>query len=215
MTSARRIVFHTIFLASLLFHIGAMAKGGGGKSGNLRFEGSLGVPNVGIENPDGSSAYYDGLAMVGRVIAPVFGKDQFWVALTANLRYLDLENTANSGTQKEFASQLGPGLGLRFSVGKIFLGADYFVVQSKHYAFGGISNEIKYTSSPLSYYVGMEFSLGSLSMGLAYIMSSGTIGVDDTGLAADSPYTDSLAMVTLSWDSGVSFGKFAADLVKK
>ena len=206
--------FSLLFLCLLISHPQALAAKGG-KAGNLKFEGSLGIPNVGIENPDGSSAYYDGLSLMGRIIAPVYGKNQFWVSLVANLRYMDLENTANNDNQKEFASQLGPGLGLRFNVGRIFLGLDYFVIRNRHYAFGGISKELEYNSSPMSYYIGMEFPLGSLSLGINYAMSTGTIAVDDTKLAEAAPYTDSVAMVTLTWDSGVSFGKFASGLVKK
>jgi len=188
---------------------------GGGKSGNLHFEGNIGTPNVAIENPNGTTAYYDGLTMLGRIIAPVFVRDALATSLTANLRYLDLKNTANSGSQKEFASQLGPGLGLRLSVGRIHLGADYFVIQSRHYSFGGVSNEVSYSFSPLSYYLGMGFSLGSLSFGLSYILTSGAVGKKESELSKDSPYSDSLTMLTLSWDTGISFGKFAGDLIKK
>ncbi len=209
-----KIFLQISVLVLSLFLLSPPALGRGEKAGNLKFEGSLGLPNVGIENPDGSSAYYDGLALMGRAVAPVYGIGEFWTSLVANIRYFDLKNTANTSHQKEFANQLGPGVGLRFSLGRLYLGLDYLIVRNRHYAFGGLSRELEYNSSPFSYYIGIEYPLGALSLGLSYAISNGSITTDSTNLNEAAPYTDTLILFTLTWDSGISFGKFASSLIK-
>jgi hypothetical protein len=215
--SFRRRGGPALFTSVLLLLIGLLAlkaKGAQSNTGNIQFEGAIGSPNTKIDNPDGTSAYYDGLALQGRILVPVYAASLFSSFLTANLRYLELENTANNATQKEFSNQLGPGLGLRVNIGKISLGADYYLLADRHYSFGAISKEVRQEFTPSSFYLGFSIPLGALSFGAAYIISSGSIGTKETELAKVSPYSDTLIMFHLIWNSGLSFGKFASDLFK-
>lgn len=205
--------FIAILLLVIIF-LPLKAMGAQSNTGNLQFEGAIGSPNTKIDNPDGTSAYYDGLALQGRILLPVYSASLFSSYLTANLRYLELENTSNNATQKEFSNQLGPGLGLRFNIGKIFLGADYYLLADRHYSFGSISKEVRQEFTPTSFYLGFSIPLGALSFGAAYIISSGSIGTKETELTTASPYSDTLLMFHLIWNSGLSFGKFASDLFK-
>lgn len=201
-----------LLLLIVFFHFKVIAAQS--NTGTLQFEGAIGSPNTKIDNPDGTSAYYDGLALQGRILVPVYSASLFSSFLTANLRYLELENTANNATQKEFSSQLGPGLGLRFNFGKISLGADYYLLADRHYSFGSISREVRQEFTPSSFYLGFSIPLGALSFGAAYSISYGSIGTKETDLAKVSPYSDTLIMFHLIWNSGLSFGKFAKDLFK-
>jgi hypothetical protein len=204
----------TSFLLLIIVFLPLKAIGAQSNTGNLQFEGAIGSPNTKIDNPDGTSAYYDGLALQGRILIPVYAASLFSSFLTANLRYLELENTANNATQKEFSNQLGPGLGLRINFGKISLGADYYLLADRHYSFGSISKEVRQEFTPTSFYLGFSIPLGALSFGAAYIVSSGSIGTKETELTEVSPYSDTLIMFHLIWNSGLSFGKFAKDLFK-
>lgn len=208
----RNCLASSLYLIFLLMTFHAFAATS--KNDSLQFEGAIGSPQASIENPDQSTAYYDGIALQGRILIPLWAPGTFSSILTANLRYLDMKNTANNASQKEFSSQLGPGLGLRFTLGKIMVGADYFFLVDRHYSFGSISREITQEFSPVSYYAGFSMPLGTLSVGISYLMSSGTISTKSTQLNEPSPYSDSLFMVHLIWNSGISFGKFAQDLFK-
>ncbi|MCB0363369.1 MAG: hypothetical protein KDD35_11635 [Bdellovibrionales bacterium] len=184
------------------------------KNDNILFEGAIGTPSTEIKNPDDSSAYYSGLALQGRILFPIYSLQSFASQFSANLRYLELENTANNALQKEFSGQLGPGIGLRLSFGKIIFGADYFLLIDKHYSFGSISKELSQEFTPISYYAGISMPIGTLSFGLTYTLSSGSIGTKQTLLNQNSAYNDTLIMLHINWNTGISFGKFAKDLFK-
>lgn len=184
------------------------------KSGGLAFDGALGIPNAQITNPDSSNAYYTGLSAQARLIAPVFEAGLFSTSLTGAIRYLDLKNTANDQSQKEFSNHLGPGAGLRLAFAKLYLGAEYFYMYARHYSVGNVSKEINYKYMPLVTYFGLTVPVGQLALGFSYSMATGSVPAAESGLSKSSPYKDAVVFFHLTWNTGSSAGDFVGKLFK-
>lgn len=165
-------------------------------SGRAEKQGLFLAPGLGrtttqLTNPDGTTATLFGPAFTGRLGYNFALSDDFTGQVNASYQYRDLTNAANSGVQKEFANQSGPGLGLGVSYSFFFLGADYFLIDAKHRSVGGISRELELRVQSLSYSAGASVDFNVFQIEFGYSAGQAVIGKNQTGLSSDSNYSDS------------------------
>jgi hypothetical protein len=67
---------------------------------------------------------------------------------------------------------------------------------------------MKYEMPMMSLYGGLNFQFKQLSVSLSYSQASATVPKSSTGLTKDSPYTDQIYWLQLTYSTGASFGKF-------
>jgi hypothetical protein len=175
---------------------------GPGETYHLNFEGNIGYPTVKIANPDGTDAIYRGVALRGNVLIPLLDFQTFTVYLSPGIKYLDLANRANSGSQKEVANLIGPGAGLSFKLGQFWLGAKYYQMWARHYSTGTFSNNISYNFRAVDYYAGYQMDFTRFGIGAMYSFSTQNISRDQTGLSTDSPYRESIFWFQLTISTG-------------
>lgn len=161
-----------------------------------------------ITNPDSTKANYKTLGLKGIALLPMFESDHFAGHLTGGLRYLDLQNNANSGTQTEVANMFGPTIGLRLRAYKFFAQYDYGFMFARHYAVGSISRSSKYDMPVGSLTAGITIPLKQLSVSFAYSQSSGTVPKSSSALSKDSPYNDQVYWLQVSYSTGSSLRQF-------
>lgn len=191
--------------------LAAVAAGGGD---GIKLEMALGLPTLAIQNPDGSTANYSGYGAYGKALVPVIAADKFRADVSGSLRFVDFSNTANSG-QNEYAQYLGPGAGLEFTYGNIFLGADYYLLKGRHNSVGPFSKRVEFNISGLNYYGGLKFNIGAGSIGLAYSQMSSAIPASAVGLSKDSPWSQSTIWLRFTYDLKISFGQFFGSIFGK
>jgi hypothetical protein len=170
----------------------------------LSAQAELGLPTVSIANPDGTNAYYTGVTVLGRGILPLIDGKLFSINLVGNAKYLDLRNTANSGSQKEYANHIGGGVGASINLWIFFYGIDYNYMFARHYAVGTISRELNFNYSTAMSYYGVQKDFGQLSLGGGMSLSSATISKRASGLSADSPYTEKIYFVFARYSTGLT-----------
>lgn len=180
------------------------------KSDGLWFNGAIFIPQSSIKNPNSSVAYYSGVGLEGKTGVTLVDLGAFSTSFYGSIRYFDLRNTANTGTQKEFANHIGTGAGLKFMFAKLYLEADYHYMLARHYSVGTISYNIDYEYTPLTYSAGISLPIGQLAFGASYSVSSAMIAGSKTGLSQDSEYNDTRIMLNVTWNTGASlFGFFS------
>lgn len=197
-----------IFLALLILAIApqsfAERKFGEGVAADVAF----GSGSASIQNPDDSKANYKVLAVHAKGMIPILEAEDFAGYLTANVRYLDLENSSNNSGQSEVANILGPGLGIHLRVFKFTLGAEYNYMIARHYAVGAISRQSEYEMRVTNLYAGLSIPFKQLAVSLSYNMASGTVPKDSSLLSKDCPYSDQIYLIQLTYSTDQSFGKF-------
>ena len=87
--------------------------------------GAQAADSVKLTNPDGSTAYYDGLSVRGGLNVPIIKRKKFDLYFNPGAKYLDLENTANDSSQYESGNIIGVGAGLTARVYKFWFGTRY------------------------------------------------------------------------------------------
>lgn len=177
-------------------------------SGGVAFSIGAGMGKASIENPDQTKAHYKVLALEGRGQIPLVASKSFEADIMGSMRYLDLENTANNGYQSEVANLIGPGVGLELRAFKFVLGAEYHMMLARHYAVGSISRDMKYEMPMINLYGGLNFQFKQLSVSLSYSQGSASVPKASSGLTKDSPYTDQIYWLQLTYSTGASFTKF-------
>lgn len=172
---------------------------------------SLGAGALGkatIINPDKSLAHYKVLALEGRGHIPLLDSKDFDIDLTGSVRYLDLENTANGNYQSEVANMIGPGAGLEFRAFRFVAGAEYHLMLARHYAVGNVSRDVKYEMPMMNIYGGLNWKFNQLSVSVLYSQGSASVPKGSSGLTKDSPYSDQIYWLQLTYSTGASFVKF-------
>ncbi len=159
MILSRMIKFFLYVLILLIYSEGLLAQGRGGKSG-LSFSASIGLPSVTITNPDNSEAGYSGISLQGRLFLPIY---ENIVNLHGTLKYHDLENKASTSSESEVANHIGGGMGLTFTLKKLYFGYEQILMKARHYYIGntGIKTEYDYTVGNL--FIGFKYNFGALS----------------------------------------------------
>ncbi|NJM10321.1 MAG: hypothetical protein HC883_05540 [Bdellovibrionaceae bacterium] len=191
-----------------MFWIFFARMGAGEFAKGVAFDMSLGYGGSKIENPDQSEANYKTLALSGRLFIPFVEKKDFGVSLLLGLRYLDLENNANTGNQSEFANLIGPGLGLQIRAYKFFVGSEYHMMFARHHAVGSVSRSSKYEMPTINIFGGITIPFQQLSVSFSYSQSSGTVPKDSSGLSESSAFCDQIYWLHLTYSTGASPGKF-------
>jgi hypothetical protein len=181
-------------------------------SNGVTFSVGAGMGKASIENPDQTKAHYKVLALQGRGQIPLIYSNSFEADLVGAMRYLDLENTANNSYQSEVANLIGPGVGLELRAFKFVLGAEYHIMLARHYAVGSISRDMKYEMPMLNLYGGLNFQFNQLAVSISYSQGSATVPKASSGLTKDSPYTDQIYWLQLTYSTGASFTKFISFL---
>jgi hypothetical protein len=174
----------------------------------MAFEFAAGKGGAQIENPDKSIAHYDALSVVGKMLFPIFESQRFAFKFNTGIRYLDLQNTANSGAQREVANVIGPGAGLGLRLGRFSLGYDYNLMVARHYAVGAISDVTKYETPMTTLTAGFSIPLKQISVSFQYSQSNASVPAKDTGLVSASPYEDEIYWIGLSYATGESISSF-------
>lgn len=188
----------------ILFTPFVHAKGAGG----VGLEVGLGSGAASIDNPNNSKARYKILGVTARGIIPIVDNDQFGLALTGGLRFLDMTNTANNADQSEVGNMIGPMAGVRIRAAKFFVGYSYNLMLARHYAVGTNSRAIKYNIPLSTLEAGITIPFNQLSVSFSYNMSSGKVPKSGSGLTADAPYQDQTYWLQLTYSTGADFLKF-------
>lgn len=198
----------TLFIITCFFSAEVFA-------GGVTFDAGLGLPQSQLKNPDGSIAYYSGLAVTAKLHLPVFGGPNSSIDLNLAGRYLDLKNNANSASQDEVANQFGIGPGITANFYRVFIGAEYLFVKERHYWVGETNSKLEASYPVLSYHAGLEFKLfRDITMGLSYQSSAGKLPKKDTGFSEDLVYKDEVYWIHLRLDTKETTGKFFGGLLK-
>lgn len=179
---------------------------------NLSIEGEIGYPFVSLTNPDSSKAYYDGVALRLNVLVPIFDSASAALYLVPAFKYLDLSNTAQTGTQSEVANIIGPGAGLAFRLSKFRLGAQIYQLWGRHYSTGTFSDRLNYSFRSVDYSAGIFHQFGRLSVGASYSISKSTIPIEPTGLNTSTPYEESVIAFQLTYNTGDSLWQIIRSL---
>lgn len=197
-----------IYLLLILFCATTAAWGRGDFPGGMAFDIGFGTGAAQIENPNNTTAHYKMLNVDAIMSIPLIERSNFSGALTGGLRYLDLENTANSSAQSEVANLIGPGLGLRLRALRFFATFDYHFLLARHYAVGNLSSTTKYEMPVLGWSVGYALPLKAFVISISYSQSQGSVPKNKTQLSSDSPYSDQVYWLRLTYTTGQSFSKF-------
>lgn len=182
------------------------------KGKGVAFDAALGYPTFQITNPDDTNAFYTGIALQGRGMIPIIEGENAGIKMFGQLRYFDLQNTNNGGSQKEVANHIGGGGGLEVDLFKFFLGGDYSYMVARHYAVGTFSNDISYKYSTMNAYAGLKVGFGELSIAGSYGLGQGTILKSETGLSNDSKVNYSVIWVHVIYGTGSSLGDYLSRL---
>ncbi|NJL23713.1 MAG: hypothetical protein HC902_00030 [Calothrix sp. SM1_5_4] len=184
-----------------------------GKKGGYTLGGEfhIGYPNLKLTNPDGTEAYYDGVAIRGNLNIPIY-KGSFDVFLSPGAKYLDLENVASTRDQYESSNIIALGAGLSFRIKYLWFGAKYFQNWGRHFTTGDLSHRISYQLNGLEYFGGLYFRFERLGIGLAYSNQRSEIGKDDSGLNSNTPYDENLYSLQLTYDVGESLWSILSNL---
>lgn len=182
-------------------------------SRGVSFQAAVGYPEAQIINPDETKALYSGVGLLGRFSLPVWEGKAFGTRFNLSGRYLDLNNNANSSTQRETGNHIGPGAGLSFNFYRLFLGADYWLIKARHFWVGEVNHYQEYEYNLLTYYGGLNFEFSNtLSIGLVYTHSQTTIPGEQLDLEGELKYSDSTLWLKFVYSTGDSFGKFLSHL---
>lgn len=182
-------------------------KGGANSSGSVgkyyfETEMQIGYPYMSLTNPDSSEANYDGVGLRLNASVPLYDGALTDLYLQAGVKYLDLQNTANSDSQFEDANIIGPGAGLALRISKFWIGAQYYQLWARHSATGKFSGRTNYNFQALDLFGGLHYEFGRMGVGLIYSTSSSTISHDSTGLQADTPYKDGMISLQITFSFG-------------
>lgn len=177
------------------------------KTTGVSFEFGLGYPDVKIDynNADGS-AVYSGFAFNTKSYIPIWFGTMGSLDFTLGGRFLSLRNTASSSTASEHQQQIGLSTGFRVKLFRLTLGLENNFMQAEHYWVGDNTDELNYSFDVLSTYVGLDFSITeNLKLAVLYSQGTGDVPSANSGLGADSAYTDSIYWVNFVYTTGDSF----------
>lgn len=167
--SSRLLILSLLFLPHLVWAFG-----------EISFGAQLGRAGVGISNDDGTMAYYDGLTFQGSTGINLVNAKKLSTSLNLNLNYLDVENRASTGGQREAGKHLGAGADLGVRLYRFTAGYSYLLVDAKHYWVGDTNNayvNFQYTKS--GWYAGLDFNIArSTKLGLIYTSQSASLPKD-------------------------------------
>ena len=161
---------------------------------NSFIDASVGYPfNLSIENPDETTAYYDGAAfkvMFHYNFANARSETAY--GLTFNYKYLNLENTKKTAVT-ESASHKGFGVGVFAKVSGFYVGANYSLMKAAHQSSGNISALDEFSYNPLTAEISYTIPYGNLvEIGPGLTYSFADFSKDETGLSKDSPYSEQI-----------------------
>ena len=180
----------------------------------FQIAGGVGLPSIEIKNPDDTTAYYSGLQFEGKAIFPILAGDLMALSGSLGFKYIDLENTANSSTQKEISTHKGFGAGLNFSFGRFALFADYHQLKADSTSTGAIVSNSSYEYSPLTYGLVLKIPKRSFSFDLGYSISSATLEAKETGLSEDVDLKGQTFFIHFTWNAGASFGRIVSETIE-
>ncbi|MCB0413799.1 MAG: hypothetical protein KDD50_05670 [Bdellovibrionales bacterium] len=186
-----------------------------GQGEGVSAQGNFGLPSSQITNPDGSTAFYSGIGLKADLSIPLYTPGGFATAFRLNIKYLDLQNSANSSSQRETGNHIGGGAGLKLNFYRIFMTYDFNVMKARHFFVGDINHYLEYDYNSAGYSVGLEFSTSKTFSGvISYSINSGNIPKAATGFTSDSSYSDSLIWIGVKYKTGLPFGKFLESIFK-
>lgn len=178
--------------------------------GEISFGASLGVPDVRIQNEDGSLAYYEGLAFKGRTGINLISTNNFFTDLNFNINYMDLENRANTGDQKESGRHLGGGLDLSFRMYRFVAGYSYYQVDAKHYWVGNVTNDFKrFNYTKTGWYAGLDFNISKSTMlGVVYTANTANLPKDEMETSKDLKFDENTIYLRLTVSTSETIADF-------
>jgi hypothetical protein len=194
-------------VATLFFEAPCAARGISSDGSGLGLNFAFGIGSAQIQNPDSSAAIYRNLNVAGGLSLPLLESKNFSTDFRFGLMYLDLRNTANNGQQSEVASMFGTGAGLQMRAYNFVAGYDYYVMKARHYTVGINSRSMIYDTVRSGPYFGLQLPLRSFSIGLIYNKAKASVPSAQSGLGADSPYSEETYWLAFSYSTGISLFK--------
>lgn len=213
----RRFLALPAIMVTLSFGYSALAvesAGSTSSTGKIQFNGYLGQPSVTMTNPDGTNAFYSGIALKGQAGFSLFDSHKFGIHLLGTGKYLDLKNSANDYITRETGNHVGAGAGVHVDLFKFFGSVEYEYVLARHYVVGPISNSLEFSYSPMTIAYGLKFDFGQVSLMIRASTTTATIAASAVKLSTAVPYKDSTYWIGLSFRPNVSVGGIIGDLFK-
>ena len=198
-----------VSLVLFLIHFWATWAWGQGVS----FEAAIGSPEVTLQNPTGGVAVYSGLAVTGRLYAPIYTDGIFTSNFVFSGRYVDLNNNSNSPLQRETGNHIGLGGGLHFKIYRIVTGASYHLAKGRHFWVGDTNNQYtEFDYNVISYYMGLEFMFSkAFGLTLSYETATADMVVENN----DVPYKENTLWLHFRFNTGDSVGGFLGKIFAK
>ena len=181
----------------------------------LSFELSLSQPTAKIDFGAPIDAIYSGLGVHGRVVFPMYFGKAGSANFTLGAKFLNLTNNLNSTETKEISQYLGPVAGLKFSLYRLFFGAEYSYLSANHYWIGDNSDELAFNLGQFSYFAGLSFKItDDLDFAVEYNLGSGKVPKNATGITQDGTFSDETLWLKFIYTSGKSFNDFLKSAFK-
>lgn len=160
---------------------------------------SIGYPyDVSIENPDGTKAYYDGMAFrTAFNYNYAQARSETAYGFSFHYKYLNFENTKSSSIT-ETAIHKGFGLGVFMKTSGFYLGVNYGLMKASHQSSGSVSALGEFNYNPITVDLSYTVSYGGLvEIGPAISYAFTDLSKTETGLSKDSPYNEQIVWLKL------------------
>lgn len=179
----------------------------------VAIEAAAGLTTAQITNPDGSIAYYSGIALQPKGYLPIWDDKAYGFYFNLTGRYLTFENNANYSIQRETGTHLGPGFGLSGRLARINFGIDLFYIRARHYLAGTVSAYQEFDYQPTSMYISYSKDINrQMDLVFSYAKTTATIEASKADLKSDASYEDTTLFIHLHIKTGESLGKFLKNI---
>lgn len=159
---------------------------------------SLGYTYLEIENPDGTTANYDGFVLQMDLLYPLIKSPVGGIDIHLLYKNSIVDNLAD-GALSEKANFYGPGAGLNLYYGSIGVGANYNKVAARHSTSGIYSQKSSYEFTTITYYLDYGQNHKQFSFGGRLTCEQGDISKDETNYSKDVGFTAYAAWIYFTY----------------
>lgn len=151
-----------------------------------------------IENPDGTKAYYDGVAFrTAFNYNFAYSRSDTAYGFTLHYKYLKIDNTKSSSVT-ESAVHKGLGIGVFAMSSGFYLGLNYGLMKASHQSSGNVSAFSEFNYNPITVDLSYTINYGSMvEIGPAISYAFTDLSKKETGLSKDCPYNEQIIWLKL------------------
>lgn len=166
-------------------------------------EGSFGIQNIEIENPNASKAVSEGYGGGLSLFYTAYEDANYHFAFRVSVDYAELENKANTSSLNEETRHLSFGPGAELRVYRFLLGLEYVQNQTTIDMSGALANTVRARFTGPKVFIGYDLPLGTAwDLRFYYVRSQGDLPSSDSGLPVDSPWAQERFLIALKYNFG-------------